>query len=55
MTDKTLSAPEMVSVSEMLRQTAQNTYALLNKMANHIERLESENADMKRRLSDDFK
>jgi len=55
MTDKTLSAPEMVSVSEMLRQTAQNTYALLNKMADHIEKLETENADMKRRLSDDFK
>jgi hypothetical protein len=28
---------------------------LLNKMADHIEKLETENADMKRRLSDDLK
>ena len=44
-----------ITIVEMLRQTAQNTYDLLNKMADHIERLEAENADMKRRLSDDLK
>ena len=44
-----------ITIVEMLRQTAQNTYDLLNKMADHIQRLEAENADMKRRLSDDLK
>jgi len=42
-------------VVQMLRETAQNTYALLMQMAAHIEKLELENQDMKRRLSDDLK
>ena len=44
-----------ITIVEMLRQTAKNTHELLNKMADHIERLEAETADMKRRLSDDLK
>ena len=44
-----------ITVVEMLRQTAKNTHELQNKMADPIERLEAENADMKRRLSDDLK
>ncbi len=43
------------TVVEMLRETAQNTYALLMQMASHIEKLEAENTEMKRRLSDDLK
>lgn len=44
-----------ITIVEILRQTAQNTHDLLNKMADYIEKLEAENADMKRRLSDDLK
>lgn len=46
---------EEKSVVEMLRETAQNTYTLLMQMASHIEKLEKENSEMKRRLSDDLK
>ena len=42
-------------VVQMLRETAQNTYALLMQMAAHIEKIELENEELKRRLSDDFK
>jgi hypothetical protein len=42
-------------VVQMLRETAENTYALLMQMAAHIEKIELENSDMKRRLSDDLK
>lgn len=46
---------EEKNVVQMLRETAQNTYTLLMAMAAHVEKLELENADMKRRLSDDLK
>jgi len=39
----------------MVKETAHNTYALLIKMAEHIEKLEKENAELRTKLEDDFK
>jgi hypothetical protein len=43
------------TVAQILRTTAQNTVDLLKKVADHIEKLEIENAEMKRKLHDDLK
>ena len=43
------------TIAHILRTTAQNTVELLNKVADHIEKLEIENAEIKRKLRDDLK
>ena len=40
MTDQTLSAPEMVSVPEMVLLTASNNLEFMKQIANHIDKLE---------------
>ena len=50
-----MSEEKAMTVAQMLRTTAQNTFELLNKVADHVERIESENAEMKRKLHDDLK
>lgn len=49
---------ENFNVSEVTKTTAKNMYELLMQLANHIEKLEAENADLKKKLSahdDDLK
>ncbi len=46
------------NVVEVTKTTAKNMYELLMQLANHIEKLEAENADLKRKLrlhDDDLK
>ena len=43
------------TIAQILRTTAENTVELLNKVADHIEKLEIENAEIKRKLRDDLK
>ena len=46
------------NVVEVTKTTAKNMYELLMQLANHIEKLEAENADLKKKLSlhdDDLK
>jgi len=39
-------------IADMLRSTAQNISELFNMMANRVEALEKENADLKRQLQE---
>lgn len=50
-----MTEEKQMTVAQMLRTTAQNTVELLNKVADHVEKLELENAEMKRKLHDDLK
>ena len=46
------------NVAEVTKTTAKNMYDLLMQLASHIEKLETENADLKKKLSaqdDDLK
>jgi uncharacterized protein (UPF0335 family) len=46
------------NVAEVTKTTAKNMYELLMQLASHIEKLEAENADLKKKLSlhdDDLK
>mgnify|MGYP000442113239 FL=1 len=47
-----------MSIIELTKTTAQNIYEMLIQLASHIEKLEAENADLKKKLSahdDDLK
>ena len=47
-----------MSIIELTKTTAQNIYDMLIQLASHIEKLEAENADLKKKLSahdDDLK
>lgn len=44
-----------ITVAQLLRTTAQNTAELLKKVADHVEKLEIENMEIKRKLYDDLK
>lgn len=49
---------EKLNVAEVTKTTAQNMYELMIQLAAHIEKLEYENAELKRKLelhSDDLK
>ena len=49
---------ENFNVAEVTKTTAKNMYELLMQLANHIEKLQTENADLKKKLSlhdDDLK
>jgi hypothetical protein len=49
---------ENINVAEVTKTTAKNMYELLMQLANHIEKIEAENSDLKQRLSlhhDDLK
>jgi len=49
---------ENFNVAEVTKTTAKNMYELLMQLANHIEKLEYENANLKQKLSahdDDLK
>ena len=49
---------ENINVAEVTKTTAKNMYELLMQLANHIEKIETENSDLKQRLSlhhDDLK
>jgi hypothetical protein len=49
---------ENFNVAEVTKTTAKNMYELLMQLANHIEKLETENTDLKKKLSaydDDLK
>jgi hypothetical protein len=50
-----MAEEQTLTVAQMLRTTAQNTFELLNKVADHVEKIENENAEMKRKLHDDLK
>jgi len=50
-----MAEEKTMTVAQMLRTTAQNTLELLNKVADHVEKIEQENAEMKRKLHDDLK
>ena len=40
-----------MSIIELTKTTAQNIYEMLMQLASHIEKLEAENADLKKKLS----
>ena len=49
---------EKFNVAEVTKTTAKNMYELLMQLASHIEKLEAENTDLKKKLSahdDDLK
>jgi hypothetical protein len=41
---------EPQTIPDIIRSSAKNMYNLLLELANHIEQLETENADLKRRI-----
>lgn len=49
---------EKINIVDLTRVTAKNLYEMLMEIANHIEKLQVENAELKRKLnadSDDLK
>ena len=52
MTDKTLSAPKMVSVPEMVRLTANNSLEFMKQVAEHIEKLEGAVKELTARVTE---
>lgn len=46
---------ENANIVEVVRTTAKNMYEMLMQLASHIEALETENSELKAKLSDDFK
>jgi len=52
MTDETLSAPEMASVPEMVRVTANNSLEFMKQIAEHIEKLEGAIKELKTRIEE---
>ena len=46
---------ENINIVEVVRTTAKNMYEMLMQLASHIEALETENSELKAKLSDDFK
>ncbi len=51
MGNENLAPPNIPSISEMLRVTGNNTAMFMEQVALHIEKLEAENAELKRKLS----
>ncbi len=50
MGNENLAPPNIPSISEMLRVTGNNTAMFMEQVALHIEKLEAENAELKRKL-----
>lgn len=49
---------EKINIVDLTRVTAKNIYEMLMELASHIEKLQAENAELRRKLSaktDDFK
>ncbi len=58
MSNENLVPPVFPGIAEMLRVTGNNTAMFMEQVALHIEKLEAENAELKRKLganSDDLK
>ena len=43
---------ENINISQLTKQTAENLYELLIKLSLHIETLEAENAELRKKLQD---
>ena len=49
---------QQINIVELTRSTAQNLFEMMMELANHIEKIERENADLRHKLgaqADDFK
>ena len=58
MGNENLAPPNLPSISEMLRITGNNTAMFMEQVALHVEKLEAENAELRRKLeahNDDLK
>lgn len=44
---------EKINIVDLTRVTAKNLYEMLTEISNHIEKLQTENAELKRKLNAD--